>query len=74
MQEFTSGGTDPVVDVVANIEMPILNAEFAIQSYLLANGRRLDAETRTLLAGVRDCLHRVTDTTRTVTRRQKISI
>ena len=74
MREFGTPEVDPFVEVVTGIEMPIQNAEFAIHAFLMANGNRLDLETRTLLAGVRDCLHKVTDQTRRVTRRRQIPV
>lgn len=57
-----------MAEVMTGIEMPLANAEFTIEAYLLANGTRLDAETRLLLAGVRDCLHNVAQSTRALTR------
>ncbi len=41
------------------MQLPLSNAEFALEQFLLSNGPRLDTETRMLLAGVRDCIGRV---------------
>ena len=46
-------------DRLDGIEIPLKNIEFTIQQYLMANGTRLDTDTRVLLAGVRDCVGRV---------------
>ena len=53
-----------VREVVAGIRLPLENVEFTIEQFLLANGCRLDLETRMLLAGVRDCVGRVAVSTR----------
>ena len=42
-----------------DVEIPLKNIEFTIQQYLMANGARLDTETRALLAGVRDGVGRI---------------
>lgn len=46
-------------EVLSNIQMPLENLAWTIDEYLLANGPRLDAETRFLLAGARDCADRI---------------
>lgn len=48
-----------------DVGLTLKNLEFTIESYLLANGTRLDLQTRVLLAGVRDCVGRVADVGRT---------
>lgn len=55
---------DRVGEVISAVQLPLENLEFALEQYLLANGQRLDAETRALLAGVRDCVGRVAGSTR----------
>lgn len=50
---------DAVGEVLDSVQLPLENVEYAIAQYLLANGQRLDTETRVLLAGVRDCIARV---------------
>ena len=52
-------GGELVGDVIGTVQLPLANVEFALEQYLLANGQRLDTETRILLAGVRDCVGRV---------------
>lgn len=56
------------VDVVEGVTLPLKNLEFMIQEFLLANGSRLDVETRFLLAGVRDCLGQVAVSSTRLTR------
>ena len=51
-------------DLLKRVHLPMANLEFVIEQYLLTNGQRLDLETRTLLAGVRDAVGRVSDTAR----------
>ncbi len=53
-----------VDEVLASIRLPLENVEYTIEQFLLANGCRLDVETRLLLAGVRDCVGRVAVSTR----------
>ena len=50
---------DNPADYVNSVALPLKNLEFLINDYLMANGTRLDVETRLLLAGVRDSLDRV---------------
>jgi hypothetical protein len=50
---------DQIGEVLSGVQLPLENVEFALEQYLLANGQRLDSETRILLAGVRDCVGRV---------------
>lgn len=54
--------------VMSDVQMPLENVEYTIEQYLLANGNRLDTETRCLLAGVRDCVGRVAGSTRRMVR------
>ncbi|MEM7422119.1 MAG: hypothetical protein AAF334_00270 [Pseudomonadota bacterium] len=54
--------------VMSGVQMPLENVEYTIEQYLLANGNRLDTETRCLLAGVRDCVGRVAGSTRRMVR------
>jgi len=53
---------------MSDIQMPLENLAWTIEEYLLANGTRLDCETRFLLAGVRDCADRVAASVRQVAR------
>lgn len=55
---------------MSNIQMPLENLAFTVESYLLANGTRLDTETRILLAGVRDCADSVAGLARRIARAQ----
>lgn len=55
---------DRIGELMSSVELPLVNLEFALEQYLLANGQRLDSETRTLLAGVRDCVGRVAASSR----------
>lgn len=55
-----------LVDVVSDIQIPLDNLAYTIEAYLLANGSRLDTETRFLLAGIRDCADQVADSVRRV--------
>ena len=55
---------DLLGEVVDTVQIPLENVEYVIAQYLLAHGPRLDAETRILLAGVRDCVARVAARTR----------
>ena len=56
--------SDRISEVLGQVQLPLSNAEFALEQFLLANGQRLDTETRVLLAGVRDCIGRVASTAR----------
>lgn len=56
--------------VVSEVQMPLDNIAYTIEAYLLANGARLDIETRLLLAGVRDCADRVADSVRRIARQE----
>ena len=58
--------SDRISEVLGRVQLPLSNAEFALEQFLLANGQRLDTETRVLLAGVRDCIGRVALTTRSL--------
>ncbi len=51
--------SDRIGEVMIAVQLPLENVEFLLEQYLLANGARLDGETRALLAGVRDCVGRV---------------
>lgn len=59
---------DRIGEVLSTVQLPLENAEFALEQYLLSNGQRLDTETRILLAGVRDCIGRVATSTRRLSR------
>lgn len=47
---------EPTAEVVRELQLPLKNMEYTVQSYLLENASRLDPETRLLLAGLRDSL------------------
>lgn len=53
-----------LTEVVSDVQMPLDNLSYTIEEYLLANGARLDTETRFLLAGIRDCADRVAGSVR----------
>lgn len=59
-------GDSRLADVVADIQIPLDNLAYTIEAYLLANGPRLDTETRFLLAGIRDCADRVAGSVRRI--------
>ncbi len=59
---------DRIGEVMSAVQLPLENAEFVLEQYLLANGPRLDGETRALLAGVRDCVGRVVVSARRLAR------
>ncbi|HUS54395.1 MAG TPA: hypothetical protein VMY41_10375 [Thermohalobaculum sp.] len=59
---------DQIGEVMSRVQLPLENVEFALEQYLLANGQRLDTETRILLAGVRDCVGRVVVSARRLSR------
>lgn len=59
---------DRIGEVISAVQLPLENVAFALEQYLLANGQRLDGETRALLAGVRDCIGRVAVSTRRLAR------
>ena len=62
---------DPTMrEMLEGVQIPLENVEYTIEQYLLANGARLDTETRFLLAGVRDCVGRVAGSTRRLARRR----
>ncbi len=48
-----------LAEVVSDVQLPLDNLAFTVEAYLMANGTRLDTETRYLLAGIRDCAGRV---------------
>lgn len=62
---------DRIGEVLSAVQLPLENVEFALEQYLLSNGQRLDTETRVLLAGVRDCVGRVADSTRHLARHEQ---
>ena len=62
---------DQFEEVLKGVQLPLENVEFTIEQYLLTNGARLDTETRFLLAGVRDCVHRVAGSTRQMVDRRR---
>ena len=45
-----------------DVQLTLKNLEYTIEQYLMANGTRLDLQTRLLLAGVRDCVGQVAAT------------
>ena len=57
-----------LAEVVADVQIPLDNLAYTIQAYLLANGTRLDTETRFLLAGIRDCADQVAGSVRRISR------
>ena len=64
-------GPDRIGEVLSAVQLPLENVAFALEQYLLANGQRLDPETRVLLAGVRDCVGRVAGSTRRLSRHER---
>jgi hypothetical protein len=63
-------GDDRIGEVLSGVEIPLENVAFAVEQYLLSHGQRLDAETRVLLAGVRDCVGRVVVSARQLSRHE----
>ena len=59
-------GTAALAEVLADVHLPLANAEFAIDQHLLERGVWLDTETRLLLARLRDVLSDVAASTRTI--------
>lgn len=55
-------------EVVSDVQIPLDNLAYTVEAYLMANGTRLDVETRLLLAGVRDCAGRVAGSVRQMAR------
>jgi hypothetical protein len=53
-----------LAEVVSDVQIPLDNLAYTVDAYLMANGPRLDTETRLLLAGVRDCAGRVAGSVR----------
>lgn len=53
-----------LAEVVSDVQIPLDNLAYTVEAYLMANGSRLDIETRLLLAGVRDCAGRVAGSVR----------
>lgn len=51
--------SDRIGQVLGRVQLPLSNAEFALEQFLMSNGPRLDTETRMVLAGVRDCINHV---------------
>jgi len=62
---------DRISEVLSGVQLPLSNAEFALEQFLMSNGQRLDIETRVLLAGVRDCIGRVVLTTRNLSEKRE---
>lgn len=62
---------DRIGEMMSAVQLPLENVEFALEQYLLANGQRLDSETRALLAGVRDCVGRVVVSARRISRSER---
>ena len=61
-QEKTEGAR--LAEVVSDVQLPLDNLAYTVEAYLMANGQRLDFETRLLLATVRDCAGRVAGSVR----------
>ncbi|MGF1447729.1 MAG: hypothetical protein ACFBRM_16245 [Pikeienuella sp.] len=70
-QDPATGGENRIDDMLTSIRLPLENLEFTIEAFLLANGARLDTETRILLAGVRDCVGRVAVSSRRLETREQ---
>jgi hypothetical protein len=64
---------DQIGEVLAGVQLPLENVEFALEQYLLAHGQRLDTETRILLAGVRDCVGRVAVSARRLSHGERVA-
>lgn len=54
-------------ELLCDVRIPIENLAFALDQYILQRGRQLDAETRALLAGVRNSLDQVARSARRIT-------
>jgi len=65
--------TDRIGEVIGAVQLPLENVEYALDQYLLANGQRLDTETRVLLAGIRDCVGRVAVSARRLARHEDMA-
>ena len=63
--------TARIGEVMAAVQIPLENVEFTLEHYLLANGQRLDTETRMLLAHIRDSIGRVVVSTRSLSHRER---
>ena len=62
-----SRGADTLVRaMLTGVQMPLANAEFAIDQHLAARGVWIDMETRILLARLRDMLGEVAASTRRI--------
>lgn len=48
-----------VLDVLEDVQIPLVNIELALEQHLRNNRTQLDPQTRFLLAGVLDCIGRV---------------
>ena len=57
-----------LAEVVSDVQIPLDNLAYTVEAYLMANGTRLDIETRLLLAGIRDCAGRVAGSVREIAR------
>lgn len=55
-KQYGARSVEPSAEVIRELELPLRNMEYTIHAYLMDNGNRLDAETRVLLAGLRDSL------------------
>jgi len=58
-RQAVHGIVEANAEMLEDVQIPLKNLEYTIEQYLLAHGARLDAQTRLLLAGVRDCVGRV---------------
>ncbi len=72
MQQSNEKKTDAaqLAEVVSDVQIPLDNLAYTVEAYLMANGTRLDTETRLLLAGIRDCAGRVAGSVRQMAREQ----
>jgi hypothetical protein len=59
-----------LAEVVSDVQLPLDNLAYTVEAYLMANGARLDTETRYQLAGVRDCAGRVAGCVREMAERR----
>jgi hypothetical protein len=77
-QEFHKMSAKSTVDarlaeVVSDVQLPLDNLAFTVEAYLMANGPRLDTETRYLLAGIRDCAGRVAGCVRQMAHQNRVT-
>ena len=58
--------------LVSDVQIPLDNIAYTVEAYLLANGARLDTETRMLLAGIRDCAGQIAGSVRRLARQAAV--